>query len=106
MGAARRSRQSGCMHSGRAREEWRHRDQESTHAIRFALARLRGQAPQALQEDVDVIAMESERLDRHARSFRRVWTAAEGPPSEVDMGELVRYTGGAAYRRGLLSISR
>src|SRR5260370_42598899 len=28
--------------------------------IRFALARLRGQAPQSLQDDVDVITMESE----------------------------------------------
>ncbi|HXE85114.1 MAG TPA: histidine kinase dimerization/phospho-acceptor domain-containing protein, partial [Gemmatimonadales bacterium] len=32
--------------------------------IRFALARLRGHAPQELQEDVDVISVESERLDR------------------------------------------
>jgi signal transduction histidine kinase len=60
--------------------------------IRFALARLRGQAPQALQEDVDVIAMESERLDRMAKSFAEFGRLPEGPPSEVDMGELVRYT--------------
>src|SRR5438045_7877392 len=37
--------------------------------IRFALARLRGQAPDTLQEDVSVIAVESERLDRMAKSF-------------------------------------
>ena len=60
--------------------------------IRFALARLRGQAPDALQEDVDVIAMESERLDRMAKSFAEFGRLPEGPPSEVDMGELVRYT--------------
>jgi signal transduction histidine kinase len=60
--------------------------------IRFALARLRGQAPDALQEDVDVIAMESERLDRMARSFAEFGRLPEGPPSEVDIGELVRYT--------------
>src|SRR6266513_1083131 len=60
--------------------------------IRFALARLRGQAPETLQEDVDVIAMESERLDRMAKSFAEFGRLPEGPPSEVDMGELVRYT--------------
>ena len=60
--------------------------------IRFALARLRGHAPAELQEDVDVIAMESERLDRMARSFAEFGRLPEGPASEVDIGELVRYT--------------
>ncbi|HZF72167.1 MAG TPA: ATP-binding protein [Gemmatimonadaceae bacterium] len=60
--------------------------------IRFALARLRGQAPEGLQEDVDVIAVESERLDRMAKSFAEFGRLPEGPASEVDMGELVRYT--------------
>src|SRR3954470_9877753 len=60
--------------------------------IRFALARLRGQAPAALQEDVDVISMESDRLDRMAKSFAEFGKLPEGPPSEVDIGELVRYT--------------
>jgi signal transduction histidine kinase len=60
--------------------------------IRFALARLRGQAPPALQEDVGVIAMESDRLDRMAKSFAEFGRLPEGPPAEIDMGELVRYT--------------
>ena len=60
--------------------------------IRFALARLRGQAPAELQEDVGVIAVESERLDRMARSFAEFGRLPEGPPAEIDMGELVRYT--------------
>jgi signal transduction histidine kinase len=60
--------------------------------IRFALARLRGQAPPELQEDVDVIAMESDRLDRMARSFAEFGRLPDGPPAEIDMGELVRYT--------------
>ncbi|HEY3133036.1 MAG TPA: ATP-binding protein [Gemmatimonadaceae bacterium] len=60
--------------------------------IRFALARLRGQAPAGLQEDVDVIAVESDRLDRMAKSFSEFGRLPEGPPSEVDIGELVRYT--------------
>ena len=69
--------------------------------IRFALARLRGQAPQALQEDVDVIAMESERLDRMARSFAEFGRLPEGPPSVVDMGELVRYTARSSVPPGI-----
>ena len=60
--------------------------------IRFALARLRGQAPAELQEDVGVIAVESERLDRMARSFAEFGRLPEGPPAEIDIGELVRYT--------------
>src|SRR3954471_17602865 len=69
--------------------------------IRFALARLRGQAPDALQEDVDVIAMESERLDRMARSFAEFGRLPEGPPSEVDIGELVRYTARSSVPPGI-----
>jgi signal transduction histidine kinase len=69
--------------------------------IRFALARLRGQAPEALQDDVDVITMESERLDRMARSFAEFGKLPEGPPSEVDMGELVRYTARSSVPPGI-----
>jgi signal transduction histidine kinase len=60
--------------------------------IRFALARLRGHAPPQLQEDVNVIEIESERLDRMARSFAEFGKLPEGPPAEIDMSELVRYT--------------
>ncbi len=69
--------------------------------IRFALARLRGHAPQELQEDVDVIAMESERLDRMAKSFAEFGKLPEGPPSEVDIGELVRYTARSCIPPGI-----
>jgi signal transduction histidine kinase len=69
--------------------------------IRFALARLRGQAPAALQEDVDVIAMESERLDRMAKSFAEFGRLPEGPASEVDIGELVRYTARSSVPPGI-----
>jgi signal transduction histidine kinase len=60
--------------------------------IRFALARLRGHAPEVLQEDVGVIAVESDRLDRMARSFAEFGRLPEGPPAEIDMSELIRYT--------------
>src|SRR5437764_9682990 len=69
--------------------------------IRFALARLRGQAPQGLQEDVDVIAVESDRLDRMAKSFAEFGRLPEGPPSEVDMGELVRYAARSCVPPGI-----
>jgi signal transduction histidine kinase len=69
--------------------------------IRFALARLRGHASAALQEDVDVIEMESARLDRMARSFAEFGRLPEGPPSEVDMGELVRYTARSSVPPGI-----
>src|SRR5438477_423465 len=69
--------------------------------IRFALARLRGQAPEGLQEDVDVIAMESDRLDRMAKSFAEFGRLPEGPPSEIDMGELVRYTARSSVPPGI-----
>ena len=59
--------------------------------IRFALARLRGHAPPQLQDDVDVIEIESERLDRMAKSFAEFGKLPEGPPAEIDMNELVRY---------------
>ena len=69
--------------------------------IRFALARLRGHAPEQLQEDVDVIEMESDRLDRMAKSFAEFGRLPDGPPSEVDMGELVRYTARSCVPPGI-----
>jgi signal transduction histidine kinase len=36
--------------------------------------------------------MESDRLDRMAKSFAEFGKLPEGPPSEIDIGELVRYT--------------
>ena len=69
--------------------------------IRFALARLRGQAPHSLQEDVDVIAVESDRLDRMAKSFAEFGRLPEGPPSDVDIGDLVRYTARSCVPPGI-----
>ena len=69
--------------------------------IRFALARLRGKAPSTLQEDVSVIAMESDRLDRMAKSFAEFGRLPEGPAAEVDIGELVRYTARSCLPPGI-----
>jgi signal transduction histidine kinase len=60
--------------------------------IRFALARLRGHVPHDLEEDVGVIAVESDRLDRMAKSFAEFGRLPEGPAAEIDMSELIRYT--------------
>jgi signal transduction histidine kinase len=59
--------------------------------IRFALDRLRRGAPPELGDAVDVLATETARLERTARSFAQFGRLPEGPPSEIDVGELVRY---------------
>ena len=59
--------------------------------MRFAIARLRREVPPELVEAVDVLSTETERLERTARSFAQFGRLPEGPPAEVDVGELVRY---------------
>ena len=60
--------------------------------IRFAVARLRRDVPPELAETVEVLAIESRRLEDMARSFSQFGRLPEGPRAEVDVGELVRYT--------------
>jgi signal transduction histidine kinase len=60
--------------------------------IRFAVDRLRRSAPEDLRESVEVLAVESERLERIARAFAQFGRLPEGPRAPVDVGELVRYT--------------
>ena len=60
--------------------------------IRFAVARLRREAPPELAESVEVLEIESRRLEEMARAFSQFGRLPEGPPAEVDVGELVRYT--------------
>ncbi|HEU4993390.1 MAG TPA: ATP-binding protein [Gemmatimonadaceae bacterium] len=64
--------------------------------IRFAVDRLRRDAPAALQESVEVLAIEAARLDELARSFAQFGRLPEGPQAPVDLGELARYTARAA----------
>ena len=59
--------------------------------IRFAIDRLRRGAPPELAETIEVLATETERLERTARSFAQFGRLPEGPPSQIDVGELVRY---------------
>ena len=60
--------------------------------IRFAVARLRRDASQELAETVEVLAVESRRLEEMARSFAQFGRLPEGPRAAVDVGELARYT--------------
>lgn len=60
--------------------------------IRFAVARLKRQVPPSLNEAVEVLEVESERLERMALSFAQFGRLPEGPRAPVDLGELVRYT--------------
>jgi signal transduction histidine kinase len=59
--------------------------------IRFAVDRLRREAPPGLEETVEVLAIESQRLEEMARSFAQFGRLPEGPRAEVDLGELARY---------------
>jgi signal transduction histidine kinase len=59
--------------------------------IRFALARMQRDAPNALHEPIDVIRIETERLEELARNFAQFGRLPEGPAAEIDVGEMVRY---------------
>jgi signal transduction histidine kinase len=58
--------------------------------IRFAVARLKRGVPEELRDAVDVLATESARLEAMAKSFAQFGRLPEGPPSDVDVGDLVR----------------
>ena len=58
--------------------------------IRFAIARLRREAPEGLSDAIDVLETESQRLDEMARSFAQFGRLPEGPQAPVDLAELVR----------------
>ena len=64
--------------------------------IRFAVARLRRDAPPELAETIDVLGTESERLERMARSFAQFGRLPEGPAAAVDVGELAGYVAKSA----------
>jgi two-component system, NtrC family, nitrogen regulation sensor histidine kinase NtrY len=60
--------------------------------IRFAVERLRRHASPDLAETVEVLAVESQRLEAMAKSFAQFGRLPEGPVAAVDLGELARYT--------------
>ena len=69
--------------------------------IRFAIDRLRRDTAPALRETVEVLAIESARLERIARAFAEFGRLPEGPAAEVDVGELVRYSASSIAPHGI-----
>ena len=59
--------------------------------IQFALARLEREAPPSLGDLVEVLRTETSRLDQMSRAFAQFGRLPEGPLSDVDVGEMVRY---------------
>ena len=64
--------------------------------IRFAVARLRTSAAPELQETVDVLETETQRLDTLARSFAQFGRLPDGPVADIDIAEMLRYAARAA----------
>jgi nitrogen fixation/metabolism regulation signal transduction histidine kinase len=60
--------------------------------IRFAVDRLRRDVGPELAETVEVLAVESRRLEEMAKSFAQFGRLPEGPRAAIDVGELARYT--------------
>ena len=60
--------------------------------IRFAVSRLRREAPPSLADAVEVLDAESQRLEEMAKSFSQFGRLPEGPAADIDVGELVRHT--------------
>ncbi|MBA3343567.1 MAG: HAMP domain-containing histidine kinase [Gemmatimonadaceae bacterium] len=69
--------------------------------IRFALARLRRDAPHGLSDMIDVLETETRRLERIAKSFAEFGRLPDGPASEIDVGELARYSAAATVPPGI-----
>ncbi|MGH7679786.1 MAG: sensor histidine kinase [Gemmatimonadaceae bacterium] len=60
--------------------------------IKFAVDRIRREAQPALQEAVEVLSVETTRLEEMAKSFAQFGRLPEGPLAPLDVGELARYT--------------
>jgi len=60
--------------------------------IRFAVERLRRDAPDELRETIEVLIEESGRLDAMARSFAQFGRLPDGPAADIDVAELVTKT--------------
>ena len=69
--------------------------------IRFAVDRLKRDVTPDLRETVEVLAVESARLEAMARSFAQFGRLPEGPPSEIELGEMVRYAATATVPPGV-----
>ena len=59
--------------------------------IRFAVSRLRKSAAPELQETIDVLEIETQRLDTLAKNFAQFGRLPDGPVADIDIAELLRY---------------
>lgn len=59
--------------------------------IRFAVARLRHGAAPDLQDTIDVLETETQRLETLAKNFAQFGRLPDGPMADIDVGELLRY---------------
>jgi signal transduction histidine kinase len=69
--------------------------------IRLAVARLKRHATPEIAEAVEVLELETGRLDTMARNFAQFGKLPEGPRAPVDLGELVRYAARATTAPGV-----
>ena len=60
--------------------------------IKFAVDRIRREAQPALKDAVEVLSVETTRLEEMAKSFAQFGRLPEGPLAPLDVGELARYT--------------
>jgi len=60
--------------------------------IRFAISRLAQHAGPDDRDSIEVLETETARLERIARAFAEFGRLPEGPSSEIDVAELVRYS--------------
>ncbi|MDB4905831.1 MAG: hypothetical protein JWO05_615 [Gemmatimonadetes bacterium] len=70
--------------------------------IRFAVSRMKREAPPSLADAVEVLEVETKRLEELARSFAQFGKLPEGPMAEIDVGELLRYTARASVPDGVV----
>jgi signal transduction histidine kinase len=59
--------------------------------IRFAVTRLRQTAALELQDTIDVLETETQRLDALAKNFAQFGRLPDGPVADIDIAELLRY---------------
>ncbi len=69
--------------------------------IRFAVAQLQRNADESHQDALDVIALESARLEHLPREFTEFGRLPQGPPAEVDIHELLGQLGRTAVPHGM-----
>ena len=69
--------------------------------IAFAIDRLRRDATPAQLDSIDVLAVETKRLERIAKAFAEFGRLPEGPSAEIDVADLVRYAAASAIPSGI-----